>query len=272
MISTINKNKPSTSTPESQSEFIHADIIVFAMPPKICAEIHFQPPLPLNKTKAMKNTPIWMSNTAKIIFIYKTPFWKDNGYSGTAFSNCGPLAQIWDSCGYNPDSDSDTSTNTNTNHTNQPVYALASFIFDDLDGIRDLIGVDYLNRCNRYNAGSDIDSNIEYIPKSEVSNSPIISQLVTIFGEQAKHPIGIHYKTWRLDPIHCDSSDNNNGSQLPFGSPLVSKRHEGYIFAGMSVYICIYVILYIYVILCMYVCMYIILCVCIHAILYGVCI
>lgn len=189
MISTVYQNNNA-----DMNLNLKADVVIFAMPPKNIGEIHLEPALPPNRMQAMANTPIWMSGTGKVVFIYNKPFWRENGFSGTVFSHTGPLVQIWDSCGKQGD---------------EEVYALSSFIFDNFDLLS--------------------NSNDGSMSQDEVlcSRSPIMTQMVNIFGEQAGNPIKMHYKVWELNPKPDPSS-----YELPFGSPLISAPHEGLIFSG----------------------------------------
>ena len=91
-----------------------ADAVVLALPPKlIAAAITFSPPLRPDKRDAMAATPTWMANTGKAVFVYPDRFWAAAGLSGTAFSDRGPLRQVWDSS------------------APPGLYALAGFVFDD---------------------------------------------------------------------------------------------------------------------------------------------
>lgn len=46
----------------------------------------------------------WMSAQAKFVAEYKTPFWRDAGLSGQGFSRVGPMVEINDASGQNPES------------------------------------------------------------------------------------------------------------------------------------------------------------------------
>jgi monoamine oxidase len=40
--------------------------------------------------------PTWMAGHAKMLAVYERPFWKEQGFSGTASSVVGPLAELHD--------------------------------------------------------------------------------------------------------------------------------------------------------------------------------
>lgn len=73
-----------------------ADQIVLAMPPRIAAQIRFEPALPIPAVHAMQSVGTWMAGQAKAVAVYDTPFWRDAGLSGDAISRRGPMVEIHD--------------------------------------------------------------------------------------------------------------------------------------------------------------------------------
>lgn len=73
-----------------------ADQIVLAMPPRVTAQLDFQPALTADQITAMRSIPTWMAGHAKFIAIFDRPFWREAGLSGDAISRLGPLAEIHD--------------------------------------------------------------------------------------------------------------------------------------------------------------------------------
>jgi monoamine oxidase len=67
-----------------------------AIPPRLAAELTFSPALPAQVIQKLTETPTWMASHAKFFAVYETPFWRQQGLSGTAFSQRGPLAEIHD--------------------------------------------------------------------------------------------------------------------------------------------------------------------------------
>jgi len=64
------------NTEDGANQSYLADIVVIALPPKLAINsIIFSPDLSVEKQIAMNNTPIWMANAGKVIFIYQTRFW-----------------------------------------------------------------------------------------------------------------------------------------------------------------------------------------------------
>ncbi|MGJ8621957.1 MAG: flavin monoamine oxidase family protein [Yoonia sp.] len=76
--------------------FVAAEKIVLAVPPRLAAQLEFQPALPEPATDGLQGLPTWMAAHAKFVAVYPTPFWRDNGLSGDASSRHGPMAEIHD--------------------------------------------------------------------------------------------------------------------------------------------------------------------------------
>lgn len=73
-----------------------ANEMVLAIPPRIASQLNYEPALPLQAIKAAQAIPTWMAGHAKVVVIYKAPFWKEAGLSGDAMSRIGPLVEIHD--------------------------------------------------------------------------------------------------------------------------------------------------------------------------------
>ena len=73
--------------------------VIFALPPRIIAR-DFSKAGWMNNIlqQQLVNSQTWMSGQAKVIVTYATPFWRDQGLSGQAFSQVGPLVEIHDAC------------------------------------------------------------------------------------------------------------------------------------------------------------------------------
>ncbi len=80
-------------TPECSGTYTH---LWLALPPRLIAGIEFSPPLPEQDVGTLKAVPTWMAAHAKYVAHYTTPFWREAGLSGDAFSRIGPLNEIHD--------------------------------------------------------------------------------------------------------------------------------------------------------------------------------
>ena len=74
---------------------------IIALPPKVANYmIKFTPNLPEGINQIMKKTQTWMSGSVKFSVEYKKAFWKDNGFSGSIFSQSGLATEIYDHSNY----------------------------------------------------------------------------------------------------------------------------------------------------------------------------
>lgn len=81
----------------SKVESIEAEQVIFALPLRLLAEsISFTPTLPDELIQRFSATTTWMAAHAKFFAIYESPFWREEGLSGSASSHVGPLVEIHD--------------------------------------------------------------------------------------------------------------------------------------------------------------------------------
>lgn len=77
-------------------ETLEADQVILAMPPRVAANLKFEPALTDTTIAAMRGVSTWMAGQAKAMAIYDTPFWRHAGLSGDASSRFGPMVEIHD--------------------------------------------------------------------------------------------------------------------------------------------------------------------------------
>lgn len=70
--------------------------VILAVPPRLARNLPFHPPLPEKALTALAAIPTWMAGQAKIVAVYDRPHWRDQGLSGDAFSQVGPMVEIHD--------------------------------------------------------------------------------------------------------------------------------------------------------------------------------
>ncbi len=71
--------------------------VVLALPPRVVeATIAKEPPWSKAERETQRATPTWMAGQAKCIAVFESPFWREAGLSGDAFSQRGPLVEIHD--------------------------------------------------------------------------------------------------------------------------------------------------------------------------------
>ncbi|HEY9146591.1 MAG TPA: FAD-dependent oxidoreductase [Thiobacillus sp.] len=80
---------------------VHARHAVLAVPPRLLEErVHFAPALDDPLRDAMRATPTWMADQAKVAVGFAAPFWRAAGESGNAFVTHEQvvLGEIYDAC------------------------------------------------------------------------------------------------------------------------------------------------------------------------------
>jgi monoamine oxidase len=65
--------------------------VILALSPPLAARINFQPPLPSRRDQLSQHMP--MGSLGKVLAMYKTPFWRDEGLSGMAIGLNGTEVQ-----------------------------------------------------------------------------------------------------------------------------------------------------------------------------------
>lgn len=74
-----------------------ASKVVSTLPPNLLTtSIQFSPTLPEDITAIAKKTHTWMGESIKFGISYASPFWKEHHWSGTLFSNIGPITEMYD--------------------------------------------------------------------------------------------------------------------------------------------------------------------------------
>ncbi len=88
----------------TKKQTIHANLVISTIPqPLLVSTIKFNPILPNQLINISNNTHTWMQDSMKIALVYKTPFWRQKGMSGTIFSNVGPITEFYDHTNYELD-------------------------------------------------------------------------------------------------------------------------------------------------------------------------
>ncbi|MEP0265182.1 NAD(P)/FAD-dependent oxidoreductase [Dokdonia sp.] len=81
----------------TQNNVFTASKVVTTLPPNLLVNtIQFEPKLPENLSAISKKTHTWMGESIKFGISYNRAFWKDQDWSGTLFSNVGPITEMYD--------------------------------------------------------------------------------------------------------------------------------------------------------------------------------
>ena len=82
---------------DSEGNSYSADKVISTIPPNLLVNsIVFEPNLPENFMQLAKKTHTWMGESIKFSVEYKTPFWKEDNYSGTLFSQASIIQEMYD--------------------------------------------------------------------------------------------------------------------------------------------------------------------------------
>jgi monoamine oxidase len=74
-----------------------AEKVITTLPPNLLIQnISFEPHLPETITALAKKTHTWMGESIKFAVEYKSPFWKENKYSGTLYSQASIIQEMYD--------------------------------------------------------------------------------------------------------------------------------------------------------------------------------
>src|SRR5574338_108460 len=75
--------------------------VVLALPPRLVEErVQFGPNLGNPLRQALRQTPTWMAQQAKVVMGYERAFWRDAGLAGNAFADDpqAVLGEVYDAC------------------------------------------------------------------------------------------------------------------------------------------------------------------------------
>jgi monoamine oxidase len=81
----------------TQNQYLEADYVISTLPQALFTnDIIATPALPQKLTDIAQKTHTWMQDSIKVAFVYAEPFWRNKNYSGTFFSNVGPITEFYD--------------------------------------------------------------------------------------------------------------------------------------------------------------------------------
>ncbi|RPK31390.1 flavin monoamine oxidase family protein [Paenibacillus xylanexedens] len=96
-VTAIHQDINGTVKVQTDGKNFYASSVIVALPPRIIEQnISFLPRLHSELQSNLINKPTWMGGQAKIVAVYDTPFWRDQGLSGFVSSRVGPLQEIHD--------------------------------------------------------------------------------------------------------------------------------------------------------------------------------
>src|SRR5699024_5214749 len=93
-----NNGAPGDVTAYADKVIVKAKNAVLAVPPNLYHRLQYVPPLPREQMVAHQH--ISMGLVIKVHAVYKTPFWRDKGLSGTGFGGGHVVQEVYDNTNY----------------------------------------------------------------------------------------------------------------------------------------------------------------------------
>jgi putrescine oxidase len=174
---------------------VRAAHAVLAVPPTLVGRIAFTPPLPAGHQQMRQQQSF--GQVIKLHVTYETPFWRDAGLSGTAFSPYALVHEAYD--------------NTNEDVPGETRGTLVGFVSDERAD--ELLALEPDERRRR-----------------------VLASLRDYYGEQALHPVGYYESPWMHDEWTAGAYATSfaTGSLTRFG-PLTREGVGPMLFASSDV-------------------------------------
>ncbi|WP_416418265.1 flavin monoamine oxidase family protein [Paenarthrobacter aromaticivorans] len=81
-------------TVESERATVNARYVIMAVPPNLYSRVSFNPPLPRRQHQMHQHQSLGL--VIKVHAVYSTPFWREEGLSGTGFSAGALVQEVYD--------------------------------------------------------------------------------------------------------------------------------------------------------------------------------
>jgi monoamine oxidase len=95
-VSFIEDNNSEIIVTDKKGQIYNAKKVIISIPPQLVSQINFIPELSKELINLLPNIHTWMSGSIKFAIEFKKPFWLENGYSGTIFSQTGMAVEVYD--------------------------------------------------------------------------------------------------------------------------------------------------------------------------------
>ncbi|WP_432264423.1 flavin monoamine oxidase family protein [Arthrobacter crystallopoietes] len=82
----------------SDSVTVRARFAIMAVPPNLYSRVSFEPPLPRRQHQMHQHQSLGL--VIKVHAVYETPFWREDGLSGTCFSPTSVVQEVYDNTNY----------------------------------------------------------------------------------------------------------------------------------------------------------------------------
>ena len=78
----------------SERATVNARFVIMAVPPNLCSRVSFSPPLPRRQHQMHQHQSLGL--VIKVHAVYSTPFWREEGLSGTGFGAGSLVQEVYD--------------------------------------------------------------------------------------------------------------------------------------------------------------------------------
>ncbi len=85
-------------TVESERATVNARFVIMAVPPNLYSRVSFNPPLPRRQHQMHQHQSLGL--VIKVHAVYSTPFWREDGLSGTGFGAGSLVQEVYDNTNY----------------------------------------------------------------------------------------------------------------------------------------------------------------------------
>ncbi|MGH6770271.1 MAG: flavin monoamine oxidase family protein [Xanthobacteraceae bacterium] len=143
---------------QSDNVAVQARHVIIAIPPNLANGIEFEPSLPTNRVQVTQRWPQGL--VIKVAMVYPTPFWRDDGLSGTSFD---PLAVM-----------SETADSSNPENVSK-AGILTGFVYSD--------------QARKVSPLAEDDR-----------KKLLLGEMVQRFGPRAAAPVNYHESNWTMAP------------------------------------------------------------------------
>jgi monoamine oxidase len=83
--------------PDGEESTRTSSYVIATVPPRLVLQgIEVTPALPDDLVAVMEATATWMAYAVKVVATYESAFWRDGGRSGYAYSQVGPVREVYD--------------------------------------------------------------------------------------------------------------------------------------------------------------------------------
>jgi len=184
----------------AKNKSFEADYVISTLPQALfTSDILVTPALPQKLTDIAEKTHTWMQDSIKVAFVYAEPFWRNKNFSGTFFSNVGPITEFYDQSNAELDK-----------------FALCGFISS---------GMEMYSKKERL---EKVKTQLEKIFGQEALNFTSYHETVWAKEKQTKSPTQIGFMYPHQNNGHPLFRESYCDNRLFFAGTETANQHPGY--------------------------------------------